>query len=171
MGPDRAGQKITDRIEKKVFLRAPLARVWDAIGDAREFGRWFGVVFDGPFAPGKQVAARVVATEADPDFAKMQEPYVGMSFDVFVERIEPLRHLSFRWHPGEMEPGVDRSKEPTTLVVFELEEVPGGTMLTVTESGFDRIPLERRARAFTENEQGWEIQSKRIAKYLESARR
>ena len=65
-----------------------------------------------------------------------------------------------------MEKDVDYSKEPTTLVAFELEEASGGTMLTVTESGFDRIPLERRAKAFAANEGGWTAQVKMIEKYL-----
>ena len=80
--------------------------------------------------------------------------------------MEPLKLLSFRWHPYAIEPGGDYSKEPTTLVTFELEEVRGGTRLTITESGFDRIPLERRAEAFASNEQGWDIQTTLIEKYL-----
>ncbi len=156
----------TDRIQKKIFLRASLARVWAAISDAREFGTWFGVAFDGAFAPGARITGRIVPTQADPEVAKMQEPYSGMAFDFTVDRIEPMRLLSFRWHPFAVEPGVDYSTEPATLVVFELEQAPGGTMLTVTESGFDRIPLERRAEAFRANDEGWEIQTRLIAKYL-----
>lgn len=96
----------------------------------------------------------------------MQEPYSGLAFDFTVERIEPMRLISFRWHPFAVEKGVDYSKEPMTLVVFELEEVRGGTMLTITESGFDRIPLSRRAQAFSANEQGWAAQTRLIEKYL-----
>lgn len=97
----------------------------------------------------------------------MQEPCVGMAFHMFVERIEPMRVFAFRWHPYAIDPGKDYTKEPTTLVTFELEEASGGTLLTITESGFDRIPLERRAEAFTSNEQGWTEQAKLIQKYLE----
>jgi uncharacterized protein YndB with AHSA1/START domain len=156
----------TDRIHKKVLLRAPRERVWRAVSDAKEFGSWFGVEFDGAFAPGAPVKGRIVPTKVDAEVAKMQEPHRGMAFDFTVERIEPMRLFSFRWHPFAIDPGVDCSKEPTTLVVFELEEVPGGTMLTIIESGFDRIPLARRAKAFAANEQGWEHQTKLIAKYL-----
>lgn len=156
----------TDRIEKKVVLRAPRERVWRAISDAKQFGTWFGVEFDGPFVAGQRVTGKIVPTQVDPAVAKMQEPYSGMAFDYTVEQIEPMRRFSFRWHPFAIDPAVDYSKEPTTLVVFELEEVAGGTQLTITESGFDRIPLERRAKAFAANEGGWQAQSELIAKYL-----
>ena len=160
---------IPDRIEKSVFLRAPLARVWRAVSDAKEFGGWFGVALDGPFAPGAKLTARIAPTKVDPEVAKMQEPHAGTTFDITVERVEPMRSLSFRWHPFSVEEGVDYAKEPSTLVTFELAEAPGGTRLTITESGFDRIPIERRAKAFTANEEGWEIQTRLIAKHLEAS--
>jgi uncharacterized protein YndB with AHSA1/START domain len=159
----------TDRIEKKVVLRAPRERVWKAISDAKQFGTWFGVEFDGPFAAGAAMKGRMKPTKVDPEVAKMQEPYDGMAFDCTIERIEPMRLFSFRWHPGAIDPKIDYSKEPTTLVTFELEEVSGGTQLTITETGFDKIPLERRAQAFEGNEGGWTHQAKLIAKYLEGA--
>src|SRR5262249_55100621 len=154
-----------DTIEKQITLRAPIARVWRAISEAKEFGRWFGVRFDGEFAPGARVTGRIVPTEVDPEIAKLQEPYAGMAFDFTIDRIEPMRLLSFRWHPYGVDPEVDYSKEPTTLVVFTLEEVTEGTRVTITESGFDRIPLARRAEAFRANEGGWEHQTKLLAKY------
>jgi len=158
--------KSTDRIEKKVLLRAPLDRVWRAISDAKEFGAWFGVAFDGLFAAGARLTGRMVPTKADPDVAKAQEAYAGMRFEFTVDRIEPMRLFSFRWHPFAIDPDVDYSSEPMTLVTFELEETPSGTMLTITESGFDRIPLERRAKAFTANEHGWTAQAKLLEKHL-----
>jgi len=158
-----------DRIEKKVVLRAPLPRVWRAISDVKEFGTWFGVSFDGPFEPGKRLKGRLVPTQVDPEVAKMQEPYRGFTFDIVVEAVDPMSRLSFHWHPSPVEPGADYSKEPMTLVSFDLREVPGGTELTVTESGFDRIPLERRAKAFRGNEEGWEKQTTLIASYLARA--
>jgi len=156
----------TDRIEKKVLLKAPRDRVWRAISDAKEFGTWFGVEFEGPFVAGKPVTGRIAPTKVDPNVAKMQEPYAGMKFDFTIDRIEPPRLFSFRWHPFAIDPDVDYSKEPTTLVVFELEEAPSGTMLTITESGFDRIPLERRVSAFQANEQGWTEQIRLVEKYV-----
>jgi uncharacterized protein YndB with AHSA1/START domain len=158
----------TDRIEKQVLLNAPLERVWRAISDAREFGSWFGVRLDGPFEAGTRLGGRIVPTSVDPEVAEMQKPYEGLPFEISVERIEPMGLLSFRWHPGAVDPEVDYSKEPTTLVVFELEGASGGTWLSITESGFDDIPLARRAQAFAGNEQGWEAQLALIAKYLDS---
>ena len=156
----------TDQIRKQIVLRAPRERVWRAISDAKQFGTWFGVEFDTPFVAGAHLTGKIVPTKVDPEVAKMQQPYSGKKFEFSVERIEPMQRISFRWHPFAVEPGVDYSKEPTTLIVFELEEVPGGTRLTVTESGFDKIPLERRAKAFAANEGGWEHQMKLIEKYL-----
>lgn len=157
---------VTDRIVKQVLLKAPLERVWRAISDPKQFGTWFGAEFDGPFAAGARLTGRIVPTQVDPVIAKMQEPHAGLAFEVSIERIEPMRLFSLRWHPSAVEADTDYSQEPTTLVVFELEEADGGTRLTLTESGYDQIPLARRAEAFKSNEQGWEAQMKLIAKYL-----
>ncbi|MFL5363173.1 MAG: SRPBCC family protein [Myxococcales bacterium] len=162
-------QSATDRIQKTVFLRAPLERVWRAISDPAEFGTWFGVAFDGPFVAGARVTGRIVPTKVDAEIAKAQEPYAGAKFECSIDRVEPMRLFSFRWNPYGVEQGVDYSKEPTTLVTFALEEAPGGTKLTITETGFDQIPLERRAKAFSANAEGWAMQAKLIEKYLEAA--
>lgn len=157
----------TNRIEKQVLLHAPLERVWSAISNAKEFGSWFGVQFDGSFVAGEQTTGQIVPTTVDSEVAKTQEPHKGKPFEITIERIEPMQHFSFQWHPYAVEPDVDYSKEPTTLIVFELEETDEGTLLTITESGFDNIPLERRAKAFEMNEQGWQAQLTLIRKYLE----
>jgi uncharacterized protein YndB with AHSA1/START domain len=159
----------TDRIEKQALLDAPLPRVWRAISDSREFGSWFGMRLDGPFIAGARLGGEIVPTTVDPDVAAAQKPYEGQRFDIMVERIEPMRLLAFRWHPGVPDPNADLSKEPTTLVVFELEEKPDGTLLTITESGFDSIPLGRRAEALEGNAEGWEAQLMLIGKYLARA--
>ncbi|HTS61705.1 MAG TPA: SRPBCC family protein [Candidatus Acidoferrales bacterium] len=159
----------TDRIEKQLFLRAPLSRVWRALSDSGEFGTWFGMTVDAPFTPGARLNAVITATKVDPEVARMQEAYKGKSFEITVERMVPERLFSFRWHPHAVEPGVDYSQEPTTLVEFTLEETPGGVMLTVSESGFDRIPLARRAQAFSANEQGWGLVIHLIEKFLAHA--
>lgn len=157
------------RIEKQILLRAPLASVWRALADSVEFGKWFGVRFEGPFVPGAVVHGVIVTTSVDPEIAKAQKPYEGMKFEFVVERMEPERLFSFRWHPAAVDPDVDYSAEPTTLVVFTLEHVADGVLLTVTESGFDQIPPARRANAFAQNEQGWGMVLNLIAKYLENA--
>jgi uncharacterized protein YndB with AHSA1/START domain len=157
---------ITDRIEKSILLRAPRARVWRALTDPKEFGDWFGMRFDDPFVPGGRVRAAIVGTTVDADVAKAQQQHAGVKFEILVERIEPQRLFSFRWHPGAVDPAVDYTQEPTTLVEFMLDEAAGGIRLTVVESGFDRIPLARRAAAFSGNEQGWGIVITLIEKYL-----
>ncbi len=155
-----------DRIEKQILLRAPRERVWRAISDAREFGLWFGVAFDGPFVEGTRLTGKITPTTVDAEVAKMQEPHAGTPFEWTVERIEPMQRISFRWHPFAIDPAVDYSKEPTTLIAFELLDAPDGILLKISESGFDSIPLARRAKAFTANERGWEIQTMLIEKYL-----
>jgi uncharacterized protein YndB with AHSA1/START domain len=160
---------VNDRIEKKVLLRAPRTRVWRALTDSKEFGHWFGVKFDAPFRPGAVLRGVIVTTAVDADVAKAQEPHVGLPFDITIDRIEPERLFSFRWHPFAIDRHADYSSEPTTLVEFELEEASDGIILTVTESGFDRIPLERRVAAFTANEQGWTMMVTVIEKYVTHA--
>lgn len=160
----------TDRIEKKVLLRAPRNRVWRALADSTEFGAWFGMKFDGPFAPGASMRAAIVPTTVDAEVAKAQKAHEGIPFEIAIERMEPERLFSFRWHPHAIERGVNYSAEPTTLVSFELEEVADGVMLTVTESGFEQIPLARRAKAFAANEGGWGMMVNVIEQYVRHAR-
>ena len=154
-------------IKKTVLLKAPIHRVWRALSDSKEFGYWFGMEFEGPFTPGRVVHGRVTGTKVDPEVAKMQDPHKGMQFDITIERMEPEKVFSYRWHPGAVDPGVDYSKEPTTLVEFTLEKVAEGVQLTVTESGFENIPLARRAKAFSDNEGGWTVVIQLVGKYLE----
>jgi uncharacterized protein YndB with AHSA1/START domain len=161
---------IPDKIEKQITLRAPLARVWSAITDSQQFGTWFGCALDGPFLAGKKANGTIQPTKVDAEVAKMQEPHAGTPFEIVVERIEPMRLFAFHWHPYAIEPGMSYDTEPMTLVTFELQEIePGKTHLKITESGFERVPLERRARAFTENEGGWTHQTKMIEKYVYGA--
>lgn len=155
---------MTDKIEKIAILKAPLAKVWSAISDSAAFGTWFGMTIDGPFVEGQTVSGAIAKTQVDDEIAKHQEPYVGMRCDLKIERVVPLKVFAFRWHPGA-DPDVGPDA-PTTLVTFELEEVAGGTRLTITESGFEALPLERRAKAFADNEGGWEAQLGLVAKYL-----
>ena len=146
----------SDRIEQKVLLKAPRSRGWRALSNAEEFGSWFGVALKGEaFAPGKRARGRIT-----------HPGYEHIVFEVLIERMEPERLLSFRWHPYAIDPKVDYAKEPATLVVFELTEADGGTLLSVVESGFDSIPASRRAEAFRMNSGGWEAQMKNIAKHL-----
>lgn len=156
----------TDRIEKTIHLRAPLPRVWRAISDSSEFGAWFGVKFDKPFTPGAALHGICVPTTADPDIANQQKSYEGVAFDITVEEIVPEQRFSFRWHPYAMDPNVDYNAEPTTLVAFTLEEAAGGVILKIIESGFDGIPLERRAKAFSANEDGWTMMATLVEKYV-----
>lgn len=155
---------MTDVIEKSTLLRAPRSRVWKAIADSTQFGTWFGMTVDGPFVAGRAVEGRIAMTQVDPDVAKQQEPYVGLPCTLFVEAIEPESLLAFRWHPG-----VDAATSPdapTTLVTFRLSEEAGGTRLTIVESGFEAIPLDRRAKVFAENDGGWEMQLSLVARYV-----
>lgn len=142
-------------MRKQIVLKSPRGRVWRAVSDAREFGAWFKVDFDGPFAPGAHLRGRVKFPG-----------YEHVTFDVWIEKIEPERLFSYRWHPNAIDMKKDYSREPTTLVEFLLEDVPGGTRLTITESGFDGIPLARRAEAFKGNEGGWEFQASAIAEWV-----
>jgi uncharacterized protein YndB with AHSA1/START domain len=157
---------ITDKIEKQIVLAAPLERVWHAISDSKRFGQWFGVEVDGPFIAGQEAIGRIVPTMVDPEVASLQEPVRGMAWRVKVERIEPMRLLSFRWHPYAIDADADYSAEAMTKVTFRLTETASGVLLTITETGFDQLPTARRTPAFEANHGGWAHQAKLIAKYL-----
>ena len=154
--PAQSDTVSTDRIEKRVVLRAPRTRVWHALTNADEFGTWFRVKLEGAFTEGRWIRGRL----AIPD-------YEHLTLEMLVERIDPERYFSYRWHPYAVDPAVDYSAEPTTLDEFHLEDTEGGTALTIVESGFDRIPLARRAEAFRMNENGWAGQIKHLARYVE----
>jgi uncharacterized protein YndB with AHSA1/START domain len=146
----------TDRLERKILLKAPRSRVWRALANAEEFGAWFGVDFKGSaFVAGKAVKGRIT-----------YPGYEHLVMEVFIERIVPERLLSWRWHPAAIDTAVDYSQEPTTQVVFELEDAKDGVVLSVVESGFDNIPEARRATAFRMNSSGWEEQMKNIEKHV-----
>ena len=145
----------TDRIEKHVELRAPRSRVWRAISDATQFAAWFNVKLDGPFSEGATTRGHIT-----------QKGYEHLKVEMQVQRIEAERYFSYRWHPYPIDPKADYSAEPTTLVEFTLEETTVGTALTIVESGFDRIPLARRAEAYRMNDGGWSGQIKNLEKYV-----
>src|SRR5215831_10102398 len=144
----------TDRIERQIQLRHPRARVWRALTDFKEFNAWFGVSFNEPFKAGGRLQGKIT-----------HKGYEHMAMDVVIERMEPERKFAWRWHPGASAPGESFEQEPMTLVEFTLEDAPGGTLLKVVETGFDAIPIARRAKALKENEGGWTGQMKAIEAY------
>jgi len=156
----------TDRIQRQVVLKAPRERVWGALSEAEQFGTWFGVRFDGPFVEGERLTGKITPTRVDEEVAAMQAPYEGTPFEWIVERIEPMQRIVFRWHPFGIDKSIDYSQEPMTLIMFELHDAADGILLTVTESGFDKLPPERRAKALAANEGGWTHQMKLVKKYL-----
>ena len=146
---------MTDRIEKRIELKAPVARVWRALTDYREFGEWFRVKLDGPFVPGQVSTGHIT-----------YPGYEHVKWEATVQKMESERLFSFTWHPYAVDPQMDYSKEPTTLVEFRLEQTSGGTLLVLTESGFDKIPLNRRREAFLKNDGGWTEQMKNIESHV-----
>jgi uncharacterized protein YndB with AHSA1/START domain len=145
---------MTDRIEKQIEIKAPVSRVWRALTDYREFGEWFRVKLDSPFVAGQVSRGHI-----------MYPGYEHLRWEAVVQTIEPERLFSFTWHPYAVDPNVDYSAETPTLVEFRLEATAGGTLLRVTESGFDKIPSHRRAEALRMNEGGWAEQMKNIDRY------
>jgi uncharacterized protein YndB with AHSA1/START domain len=148
--------KTAQRIEKHITLRAPRSRVWRALSQAEEFGSWFGASLAGDFRPSSIVSGRITLPGFD-----------HLALELQIERVEPESYISYRWHPYAVDPDVDYSSEPTTLVELRLEDAPGGgTKLTVIESGFENIPLERRAKALEMNDGGWSQQLENIALHV-----
>jgi uncharacterized protein YndB with AHSA1/START domain len=146
---------VDNRIEKRIELQAPVSRVWRALTDYREFGEWFGVKLDGPFVPGQVARGRIT-----------HPGYEHLQWEVVVQKMEPERLFSFTWHPYAVDPQKDYAKETPTLVEFRLEKTAGGTLLVLTESGFDKIPSERRLEAYRMNDGGWTAQMKNIESYV-----
>jgi uncharacterized protein YndB with AHSA1/START domain len=145
----------TDRIEKQVTLDAPPSRVWRALTDVQQFNTWFGVSLTTPFTPGAEISGKLNIPKYD-----------HLTLTIWIEKLEPERFFSFRWHPYAVEAGVDYSAEPTTLVSFTIKEAGDKTLLTIVESGFDAIPESRRAKAFSMNSNGWNGQAENLRKFL-----
>jgi uncharacterized protein YndB with AHSA1/START domain len=146
---------MSDRIEKRIEVKAPLSHVWRAVTDYREFGTWFRVALEGPFVAGREARGRIT--------------YPGkehLMMTITVQRLEPERLFSFTWHPYAIDPNTDYSAEPPTLVEFTFEPAPEGTLLTLVESGFDALPPHRRDLAFRMNDGGWAIQVQNIAQHV-----
>ncbi|SCW98401.1 MULTISPECIES: SRPBCC family protein [unclassified Pseudomonas] len=146
----------SDRIERKILLKAPRSQVWRALANAEAFGQWFGVALEGKrFVAGERTQGQIT-----------YPGYEHLIWDVAVERVEPERVFSFRWHPYAVEPQVDYSQESETRVQFELEDMDGGTLLKVVESGFNNIPEARRLKAFRMDSRGWDEQMANIEAFL-----
>jgi uncharacterized protein YndB with AHSA1/START domain len=145
----------SDRIEKRIELKAPISRVWRALTDYREFGEWFRVKIDGPFVPGQVTRGRIA-----------YPGYEHLKWEAVVQKMEHERLFSFTWHPYAVDPKQDYSNEPPTLVEFNLERTATGTLLRLTESGFDKIPANRRSEAFRMNDGGWAAQMKNIESHV-----
>ena len=146
---------MSERIEKKIELKAPVSRVWRALTDYREFGELFRVKLEGPFVAGQTTRGHIT-----------YPGYEHLKMELVVQKLEPERLFSYTWHPYAVDPNVDYSHETPTLVEFRLEKTPTGTLLTVTESGFDKLPDDRRLQAFRMNDNGWTIQTQNIEKYV-----
>ena len=144
-----------NRIEKRIELKAPVSRVWRALTDHREFGEWFRVKLDGPFVPGQISRGHIT-----------YPGYEHLKWEAVVQKMEPERLFSFTWHPCAVDSKIDYSKEASTLVEFRLEKTTNGTLLLLTESGFDKIPSERRLEAFRRNDGGWTEQVKNIENHV-----
>src|SRR5437764_11019034 len=146
---------MSNTIEKRIELKAPVSRVWRALTDHRELGEWFRVKLDGPFVPGQISTGNIT-----------YPGYEHIRWEAVVQKMEPERLFSFTWHPYAIDPKVDYSKETPTLVEFRLEKTTAGTLLDLTESGFDRVPSHRRDEAFRMNEGGWMQQMKNIENHV-----
>jgi uncharacterized protein YndB with AHSA1/START domain len=144
-----------NRIEKRMELLAPVSRVWRALTDYREFGEWFRVKLDGPFVPGEISRGHIT-----------YPGYEHLQWEVVVQKMEPEKHFSFTWHPYAVDTNMDYSKEAPTLVEFRLEKSANGTLLVLTESGFDKIPSGRRREAFRRNDGGWAEQMRNLEKHV-----
>ena len=170
--------KTTDKIEKQVDIKAPPARVWQALTDQHEFESWFGVKLAGPFVKGAAVKGDFgdavpskerldeIQRKAGIEPAEIKMPPPNSTFCV-VEQMEKERVFSFRWIPFGIDASIDFANEPMTLVEFVLEKQGDGTRLTITESGFDRVPAHRRARAFLMNDGGWAAQANNVKAHVE----
>ena len=146
---------MSNQIEKSIELKASVARVWRALTDHREFGEWFRVKLEGPFVPGQASRGQIT-----------WPGYEHVKWEAVVQKMEPERLFSFTWHPYSVDPGKDYSQETPTLVEFRLEKTATGTLLFVTESGFDKVPSDRRDEAFRINDRGWAQQLENIEKHV-----
>lgn len=147
-----------NQIEKSIVIKAPRKRVWQALSDSKEFGKWFGASIDDAFKPGARARGKITA-----------KGHENLDMEMMIDRVEPEKVISWRWHPAAVDPAVDYSSEPTTLVQLTLEEQGNNTKLSVVETGFDSLPPSRRDAALRMNDEGWSAQMKNIDRYVASS--
>jgi uncharacterized protein YndB with AHSA1/START domain len=147
------------RIDRSITIKASPERVWRALTTPAELSAWFKVQIEGELAPNTEVW--MTSTHAG---------YEGQRFHVRIVELSPPHRLVWQWHPGEVDPNVDYSREPRTTVTFALEPVAGGTKVNLSETGFDAIALARRAKVFADNSQGWAEVLGWLQQYAEQAR-
>jgi uncharacterized protein YndB with AHSA1/START domain len=155
MTPAQPAERVADRIEKSIEIKAPVSRVWRAVTDYKEFGAWFRVDLEGPFEVGEEARGKIT-----------WPGYEHVTWRATVQSIDPEQYFAFTWHPYAIDPAIDYTRETPTLVEFHLEKAGAGTLLKVTESGFSDLPDERRKEAFMRNEGGWTQQMKNIEDYV-----
>ncbi|HLX52980.1 MAG TPA: SRPBCC family protein [Aquella sp.] len=148
---------MSDKIEKSIELNQSVSRVWKAITDYQEFGKWFGVKMENQFIPGSASCGQIT-----------YPGYEHLRMEIIVQKIEPEELFSLTWHPNAVDPEKDYSEEPLTLVEFRLKKTEAGTLLSLVESGFDKIPANRRSEAFSKNDGGWAEQMTNIKNYLKN---
>lgn len=146
-----------DKLVKVVDIKAPVSRVWQALTDHRQFGEWFRVDLNEPFAPGSRSTGLT-----------LYPGYEGHEWLAVIETMEPETLFAFHWNHEDIEPGVPLAQQPTTRVEFRLEDTGSGTRLTITETGFAALPEHKRVEAIRLNTQGWDIQAKNISDYVDA---
>jgi len=148
-----------DKIEKRIELNAPVSRVWRALTDYREFGQWFKVKLESPFVAGQISRGQIT-----------YPGYEHITWEARIEKMEPERLFSFTWPHvqslAKTDAPADYTGAPRTLVEFRLEPIADGTLLTLTESGFDSVPADWRPEAFRRNDGGWTEQMRNIETHV-----
>ena len=148
-------QEDQDRIEKVVDLKAPVSRVWRALTDHEEFGKWFRVRLDGPFEVGVTTTGNIT--------------YPGhehMKWESVTEQMEPERLFVFSWPPSAVDPETSYGEDAKVIVEFRLQPIESGTRLTITETGFLQFPESKRLEVLRSNQEGWDIQAKNVAAHV-----
>jgi uncharacterized protein YndB with AHSA1/START domain len=146
-----------NQIEKQIELKAPISKVWNALTDYKQFSEWFGVALESPFKMGETTEGQITI-----------EGYEFIRFTANVQKMEAEQLFSYTWHPASLEKNHDYSNETPTLVEFKLTESTNGTLLTVIETGFNKLPENRREESFRRNSDGWAMQLESIEEYLTS---
>lgn len=141
-----------NEIKREIEIKASKEAIYEAIANPEKVVKWFPETLEGEYKVGHQ-----------PIFGFGEH---GKN-QILVIEAAPHEYFAYRWVPGASHYLGDINKTTSTLVEFHISQINESLCkVTLTESGFAKLPDEVREKAFKQNSGGWDFMLDRLQKYL-----